>query len=139
MKNRSNEIRSNEIRIRQELPVLEKTFGISSWKEGAFQMWLLWNNFALQQLLKRHQFMKGKNLSNVTYVMPDSHHLVGRRIKYVLSMMGKSLLSATFVKLMIYPLDRRNTKKLKNQKLKCWVFTNNSLILVKLFKKKPKY
>ena len=32
-----------------------------------------------------------------------------------------------------------NTKKLKNQKLKCWVFTNNSLILVKLFKKKPKY
>ena len=41
--------------------------------------------------------------------------------------------------LMIYPLDRRNTKKLKNQKLKCWVFTNNSLILVKLFKKKPKY
>ena len=28
---------------------------------------------------------------------------------------------------------------LKNQKLKCWVFTNNSLILVKLFKKKPKY
>ena len=40
---------------------------------------------------------------------------------------------------MIYPLDRRNTKKLKNQKLKCWVFTNNSLILVKLFKKKPKY
>ena len=29
---------------------------------------------------------------------------------------------------MIYPLDRRNTKKLKNQKLKCWVFTNNILI-----------
>ena len=40
---------------------------------------------------------------------------------------------------MIYSYDRRNTKKLKNQKLKCWVFTNNSLILVKLFKKKPKY
>ena len=36
--------------------------------------------------------------------------------------------------LMIYPLDRRNTKKPK-----CRVFTNNSLIFVKLFKKKPKY
>ena len=34
---------------------------------------------------------------------------------------------------LIYPLDQRNTKKLK-----CRVFTNNSLILVKLFQKKPK-
>ena len=38
-----------------------------------------------------------------------------------------------------YPLDRRNTKKQKKTKTKCWLFTNNSLILVKLFKEKPKY
>ena len=33
---------------------LVKTFGISSWKEKAFQMWLLWTNFAHKQLLKKH-------------------------------------------------------------------------------------
>ena len=40
--------------------------------------------------------------------------------------------------LLFYPLNSRNTKKLKKQKLKCWVFINKNRILVKLFKKKPK-
>ena len=40
---------------------------------------------------------------------------------------------------MIYPLDGRNTKKTQKPKTKMLSFTNNSLILVKLFKKKPKY
>ena len=40
--------------------------------------------------------------------------------------------------LMFYLLDGRNTKKLKNQKLKCWFFINNNRTLVKKFQKKPK-
>ena len=40
--------------------------------------------------------------------------------------------------LVFYPLDSRNTKELKNQKLKCRVFINNNHSLVKLFQKKPK-
>ena len=39
---------------------------------------------------------------------------------------------------MFYLLDGRNTKKLKNQKLKCWFFINNNRTLVKKFQKKPK-
>ena len=36
---------------------------------------------------------------------------------------------------MFYPLDSQNTKKLKKQKLKCRIFTNNSLILVNCLRK----
>ena len=40
--------------------------------------------------------------------------------------------------LLFYPLELRKTKKLRKQKLKCWVFMNIKRILVQLFQKKTK-
>ena len=108
-----------------------------------FYLFYMGNKF-IESLLQKYHTSYGSTIfqTSLTHPLRISYWNLRNTQSQILALTNSVtfafVLVALFCDFMFFPLDSRNTKKLKKQKLKCWVFINNNRILVKLFQKKPK-